>query len=285
MIELALLFIEEFMFTNRAVVGDADKDPVSSDVFGPAIDVSAGVIDVTPVLHAYQVGNLCHEVRAAVESRERASLRKAVDLADLLRGHRLEAGVNIVLDPRHSISAVLGLIDREAFAFEVLSKSLDDDAYRFKRKREVALRAKQQRAIGHDSAVTTRAVRKRDFQFAVAIHDPTYRWNDSVFGDRVTAFAHGIRVAEELHYARVIGSRNRKIESAEDRAARFNPIAFGLELLRLDQPLRPLLDHPLAIALWFFVGSIDRIRADVINGRGVILFFRIKVRRKAKACE
>src|SRR5215510_692723 len=97
--QLALLFVEELMSANRAVVCHADEDCVARDVLRSAIDVRARMIDVPPVLDSNQVGNLGHKIRAAIESREGAGIGKAVNFADFLGSHRLESVVYVGLDP------------------------------------------------------------------------------------------------------------------------------------------------------------------------------------------
>ena len=70
---------------------------------------------------------------------------------------------------------------------------------------------------------------------------------------------------------------NVEVETRENCAACFDPIAFSLELLGFDQSLRTLLEHPLSVALRFFVRSIDRIRAHVVDWRCVELSFTVEV--------
>src|SRR6185369_10867402 len=161
-LQLALLFIIEPVRTNRAIVGNADQDRISSDVLRAAVHVSAGVIDVAPVLDADQIRDLGDVIGAPVEPRERAWLGKPIHLTDLFERHRLEAFVNVILMPGYSVRGILGLIERDAFALEVLRESFDDRPNGLERKREIALGAEQQRTIGQDPAVTTGAVGERN---------------------------------------------------------------------------------------------------------------------------
>src|SRR5262249_41430841 len=119
MCKLALLIVEEFVRTDRTVITGADQHCVSGDVLGSAVDVSAGVIDVAPILDAVQIEYFGNVERAAVEPCERAAVRKPIYLVQLGRTQLFELSVNVIFDPRHTKIRVLRFVQCNLFRFQV----------------------------------------------------------------------------------------------------------------------------------------------------------------------
>ena len=258
----------------------ADQDAVARDVFRPAIAMGRGRVQIPPVFDADQVHDPGREPRARVESDERAQERLAVDMAHLFGRHRLQSGVDIVLQPRYAVAGVRVLVRRPGPAFapadlvERIEAVLGQGS-----PLEVALRAADDAAVGQHPRVAPRAFGKRDLQLPVVIDQPSHAGNRAVGRDGDALARHQVRIVGPPERTGIRRAELREMKTVEDLAAGGDPVGFRRQLRRFDERLRALLPHPVAIPFRFAALDVDRVGPDFVDRRGVVLGFRIVLRR------
>ena len=95
----------------------------------------------------------------------------------------------------------------------------------------------------------------------------------------VTPSRHQIRIVGPPERTRIRRAELREMKTVEDLAAGGDPVGFRRQLRRFDEGLRALLPHPVAIPFRFAAFDVDRVSPDFVDRRGVVLGFRIELRR------
>ncbi len=246
----------------------------------------AGRIEIPAVAEVLKIGDLRNEERAGVCTGKDAPAERTSELTvprPLLKcgsGHRPDLLDPFVGRPRRGELAperrcwriaLIGSLQPQCRAAGTGQRRPKPEAQGSRRARSAGA-ANHQRPGWSEPSVTRRTRRNREHH-AVVRDDPARSQRAPV--RQLDESFERPRIACLSDQGRIAGAREHVVHLAKRALACGDPVCGSADLARVDQRLRLLLLQRVPVSRRLRVRMVDRIRAEVFDGRGVVLGRRI----------